>query len=118
MSLLKDAYVDIPKDLRKELEGYYYERLQETGVKKLLFPREQFRKYAVVAGLQRNMQALGAFAFLSFFKGKKRYLDFIPGGMENLIEGIEELESLPDRPFSLSKLLEILSGAAKRNMPV
>ena len=118
MSLLKDAYVDIPKDLRKELEVYYYEKLQGTGVNKLIFPREQFRKYTVIAGLQRNMQALGAFAFLSFFKGKKRYLDFIPGGVENLIEGIEELESLPDRPFSLSKLLEILSGAGKRNMPV
>ena len=110
MSLLKDAYVDIPKNLKKELEVYYYEKLQETGVNKLIFPREQFRKYTVIAGLQRNMQALGAFAFLSFFKGKKRYLDFIPGGVKNLIEGIEELESLPDRPFSLSKLLDILSS--------
>jgi aminoglycoside/choline kinase family phosphotransferase/dTDP-glucose pyrophosphorylase len=109
MSLLKDAYVDIPKALRKELEEYYYGKLQATGVVKLTFSREQFRKYAVIAGLQRNMQALGAFTFLSLIKGKLRYRDFIPGGVKNLIEGIEELESLPDRPFSLAKLLEILS---------
>jgi NDP-sugar pyrophosphorylase family protein/thiamine kinase-like enzyme len=108
MSLLKDAYVDIPKALRKELEDYYYGKLQATGVVKLTFSREQFRKYAVIAGLQRNMQALGAFTFLSLIKGKLRYRDFIPGGVKNLIEGIEELESLPDRPFSLAKLLEIL----------
>jgi aminoglycoside/choline kinase family phosphotransferase/choline kinase len=114
MSLLKDAYVDIHKDLRKELEDYYYEKLQKTGVKKLFFSREQFLKYTVVAGLQRNMQALGAFTFLSFVKGKQRYLDFIPGGVRNLIEGIEELESLPDRPFSLSGLLEILSGTKNK----
>ena len=109
MSLLKDAYVDIPPALRRELEEYYYEELQKTGIKKLCFTKDQFRKYAVVAGLQRNMQALGAFAFLSLFKGKNRYRDFIPGGVKNLIEGIEELEALPDKPFSLSKLLEILS---------
>ncbi len=108
MSLLKDAYVDIPKTFRKEMEEYYYECLQSTGVKELTFSKDQFRKYAVVAGLQRNMQALGAFTFLSLVKGKRKYLDYIPGGVKNLIEGIEELESLPDKPFSLSKLLEIL----------
>jgi NDP-sugar pyrophosphorylase family protein len=113
MSLLKDAYVDIPKTLRKELEEYYYAGLQATGVGELTFSEDQFRKYAVFAGLQRNMQALGAFAFLSLVKGKKRYLDYMPGGVENLIEGIEELESLPDRPFSLSALLEILSGVKR-----
>lgn len=109
MSLLKDAYVDISKTLRKELEEYYYEKLQKTGVNKLTFSKDQFRRYAVIAGLQRNMQALGAFAFLSLVKGKMRYRDYIPGGVKNLIEGIEELESLPDRPFSLSGLLEIIS---------
>ncbi|MFA6291655.1 MAG: sugar phosphate nucleotidyltransferase [Victivallales bacterium] len=108
MSLLKDAYVDIPQTFRKEMEDYYYEGLQATGVRELTFSKALFRKYAVVAGLQRNMQALGAFTFLSLVKGKRKYLDYIPGGVKNLIEGIEELESLPDRPFSLSKLLEIL----------
>lgn len=109
MSLLKDAYVDIPPVLRREMEEYYYERLQGTGVSKLAFSKDQFRRYAVIAGLQRNMQALGAFAFLSLVKGKMRYRDFIPGAVKNLIEGVEELESLPDRPFSLSGLLEIIS---------
>lgn len=109
MSLLKDAYVDISKSLRKEMEEYYYEKLQKTGVNKLAFSKDQFRRYAVIAGLQRNMQALGAFAFLSLVKGKMRYRDFIPGAVKNLIEGVEELESLPDRPFSLSGLLEIIS---------
>ncbi len=121
MSLLKDAYVDIPRKLRKELEGYYYEKLQGVCVKKLAFSRDQFRRYAVISGLQRNMQALGAFAFLSLFKGKTRYLDFIPGGVKNLIEGIEELEALPDKPFSLSLLLEILQSelysARLKNQP-
>jgi aminoglycoside/choline kinase family phosphotransferase len=121
MSLLKDAYVDIPGKLRKELEGYYYEKLQGVCVKKLAFSLDQFRRYAVISGLQRNMQALGAFAFLSLFKGKTRYLDFIPGGVKNLIEGIEELEALPDKPFSLSLLLEILQSelysARLKNQP-
>ncbi len=108
MSLLKDAYVDIPATLRREMQEYYYRKTQETGVKELTFSKEQFRKYAVVAGLQRNMQALGAFTFLSLVKGKQKYLGYIPNGVRNLIEGIDELELLPDRPVTLTELLGIL----------
>ncbi|HBC88585.1 MAG TPA: hypothetical protein DCZ94_16685 [Lentisphaeria bacterium] len=113
MSLLKDGYVDIPAPLRREMQEYYYRRTQETGVKELTFSEEQFRKHAVIAGLQRNMQALGAFTFLSLVKGKSKYLDYIPNGVKNLIEGIDELESLPDRPTTLPVLLEILMNSPK-----
>ncbi|HCE43802.1 MAG TPA: hypothetical protein DET40_09670 [Lentisphaeria bacterium] len=108
MSLLKDAYVDIPVALRRELQEYYYRKIQGTGIKELTFTKEQFRKYAIIAGLQRNMQALGAFAFLSLVKGKQKYLSYIPNGVKSLIEGIDELESLPDRPVTLTALLGML----------
>jgi len=108
MSLLKDAYVDIPVALRRELQEYYYRKIQGTRIKELTFTKEQFRKYAVIAGLQRNMQALGAFTFLALVKGKQRYLSYIPIGVKNLIEGIDELEALPDRPVTLTALLGML----------
>ncbi len=113
MSLLRDGYVDIPAALRRELLEYYYVKAQETGIRELTFSKEQFRKYAVIAGLQRNMQALGAFTFLSLVKGKRKYLDYIPNGVRNLCEGIDELESLPDRPMTLSVLQNILKNHPK-----
>jgi len=113
MSLLRDAYVDIPSALRRELREYYYMKAQETGVRELAFTKEQFKKYAVIAGLQRNMQALGAFTFLSLVKGKQKYLGYIPLGVRNLIEGIDELETLSDRPMTLPALLEILMNHPK-----
>jgi aminoglycoside/choline kinase family phosphotransferase len=64
-SLLKDPYVSLPRDLRDSLRARHFEALKSSG---WLPGRVDFRSYLADynrASLQRNMQALGAYGFLS-----------------------------------------------------
>jgi aminoglycoside/choline kinase family phosphotransferase len=47
------------------------------------------------AGLQRNMQALGAFAFLSMHKGKHEFRDHIPAGIAALSQALAGFPEYP-----------------------
>lgn len=88
MSLINDPYVSLPKDLRDNLKKYYFKLFNGFGFD---FSEEEFNLTLVTAGLQRSMQALGAYTFLSLEKGKKEYLKYIPRCYEYLLEGIEDL---------------------------
>ncbi len=88
MSLLRDAYVDLGPALRGELLEHYRETLAAGGGPALDPPA--LRRMAAAAGLQRNMQALGAFGFLSLVKGKTRFREHVPLGLKHLREGLVE----------------------------
>lgn len=66
MSLVNDPYVELPFELRKRLFDYYKDSAGFGAT------------VTNAAGLQRIMQALGAYGYLSRVKGKKQYLDYIP----------------------------------------
>ena len=86
MSLVNDPYVNLPEKLRNSLKSYYFELLEKTDIKIDIDPAVLANR----AALQRNMQALGAYAFLSIKKGKKEYQSFIPRGLELLREAVEK----------------------------
>jgi len=86
MSLINDPYVGLSKDLRANLKAYYCESLNSFGVQ---IGTDEFDSACVTAGLQRAMQALGAYTFLSMQKGKTNYLDFIPQCFNFLVELLE-----------------------------
>jgi len=88
MSLLRDAYVDLGGSLRAELLEHYRRGLAGAGGPEL--ERSGLARMAAVAGLQRNMQALGAFGFLSLVKGKTRFREHVPLGLRHLGEGLAE----------------------------
>jgi len=50
------------------------------------FDEEAFRHSLLLCRLQRHMQALGAYGFLSKVKGKKYFLKYIPQAMEYLVQ--------------------------------
>jgi mannose-1-phosphate guanylyltransferase len=89
VSLLRDAYVDLGVELRSELREYYRERLAAGGGPALSVT--QLHRMVTVAGLQRNMQALGAFGFLSLVKGKSHFRRYIPLCLGHLADGLGEL---------------------------
>jgi NDP-sugar pyrophosphorylase family protein len=90
MSLLRDAYAHLEEPEIEELMNYYFEVFSESALgKKLKISSADFAKFASSAWLQRNMQALGAFSFLSLVKGKNFYLKHIPGALRNLRRGID-----------------------------
>jgi hypothetical protein len=93
-SLLKDAYHPVPAPLRRSLVEELHGLLRERGSRTGEGIDEYYGKF-VLAGIQRNLQALAAFAKLGLRKGKRRFLDSIPPGLALLEEGIAERGDLP-----------------------
>jgi len=110
-SLLKDAYFVLDSAERDELLGFYLDELAATW--KVTPDREHFIAAFHRAGLQRNMQALGAFAFLSTHKGKHEFKEYIPAGMAFLREalaGFPEYPALADIVEQAARALEKKRG--------
>ncbi len=113
MSLLWDPYVDLPAGLREELLAEFCRRTagKHAG--------DEIRAMAVAAGLQRVMQALGAFGFLGHVKSKSSFLEHIPPAVLRLRDLLEESHSLRIQadervrrwlPGKLSQLTGLVAG--------
>jgi aminoglycoside/choline kinase family phosphotransferase/dTDP-glucose pyrophosphorylase len=84
-SLVFDPYVAMPSQVREELVELFF-----TGIKTDYSLRD-IRAMVQAAGLQRIMQAVGAFGFLGNLKGKHSFLDHIPAGLIVLRELLGDL---------------------------
>jgi len=93
VSILKDAYVVLSEKTRKKLILFYLEKLGGEGLK--IKDHEQFYEVLTLTGLQRNMQALGAFSFLSLVKGKPWFKQYIPAGVQYLYSALEQRKEFP-----------------------
>jgi aminoglycoside/choline kinase family phosphotransferase/choline kinase len=104
MSLIRDPYICPEPELQDELLHYYHENSPvASGI-----PYKEFMNAAVTCGLQRNMQALGAYGFLSKVKGKQNFLEYVKPGLMMLEAGLADLES-SDIPFRLEFLKECVA---------
>jgi aminoglycoside/choline kinase family phosphotransferase/dTDP-glucose pyrophosphorylase len=79
-SLLIDPYVQLPADDQARLYEYAAARFARL----LATDREGFRRGYELCALSRNLQALGAFAFLSRVKRKPRFEGYIPAALNGL----------------------------------
>lgn len=93
-SLLKDAYHPLPAALRGELVAELHAGLRAGGASETRSAEAYGRAFAL-AGVQRNLQALAAFAKLGMRRGKPKFLDSIPAGLDLLAEGARESACLP-----------------------
>ena len=71
-SLLRDAYVDVPEDLREELEERFRQKAAPDE------PREVFRRRFDLMCVQRNLKALGTFGYMATVRQNPVYLPYIP----------------------------------------
>ncbi len=79
-SLLLDPYVDLAESLREKLMDYYLDQVRKlVPVTSTIFMKE----YPVIA-LHRNMQMLGAFAYLCQVKGKTYFASYMPAALNSL----------------------------------
>jgi aminoglycoside/choline kinase family phosphotransferase len=79
-SLLFDPYVTLARTEREEVLAAYEEKRNAA-----LSPvSPQFREIFRLCGIQRLMQALGAYGFLGLVKGNKTFLNYIPAAMTSL----------------------------------
>jgi len=91
-SLLHDPYVELPEVLRAELLVRWFARLRraaaadpelDASLDRALHDG-RWRLVVTAAGLQRVMQALGAYGFLARVKGKERFLAEVPRALARL----------------------------------
>jgi aminoglycoside/choline kinase family phosphotransferase/choline kinase len=107
MSLLNDPYIALDKDLRLSLSEYFFNSIAETPLLEKLLEKKALRSITSIvqsAALQRGMQALGAYAFLSIEKGKTSYRKFIPPALKILNETLEDRDKYPNLKRVLKSL--------------
>jgi aminoglycoside/choline kinase family phosphotransferase len=107
MSLLNDPYIALDKDLRLSLSEYFFNSIAETPLLEKLLEKKALRSITSIvqsAALQRGMQALGAYAFLSIEKGKTSYRKFIPPALKILNETLEDRDEYPNLKRVLKSL--------------
>ncbi|MEW6188302.1 MAG: phosphotransferase [Thermodesulfobacteriota bacterium] len=79
-SLLIDPYVNLSEELQKDLLEHYLEDLSQ----RLPLQEKAFREHYDIIAFQRNLQVLGAFAYLSRVKGKIYFEQYIPAALASL----------------------------------
>ena len=82
-SILWDPYYRLDDGVRERLTAYY---VGEMAKQSAGFNEKLFRESLIPCRLQRHMQALGAYGFLSAVKGKKYFLKHIPEALRLLKE--------------------------------
>jgi NDP-sugar pyrophosphorylase family protein len=99
-SLLIDPYANLPEPLQSQLLSYAIEKVQHC----IDIDPDRFRTGFRLCAISRNLQVLGAYAFLSQIKGKKQFEQYIPRAAISLGRNLSCLKGL-----SLPKL-EILAA--------
>lgn len=80
-SLLLDPYAALPPWFQEELYDYYTQRLQQEAAIDL----HQFHRCYPALALQRNLQILGAFSYLSTVSGKPFFRGYIAPALDSLL---------------------------------
>jgi len=102
VSILWDPYYRLKEILRDRLLDYYVAQMKKInpptpppskgGMGGLIgnyhFVESEFKNSLLPCRLQRHMQALGAYGFLSKVKGKKYFLKYVPEGLRLLKEDV------------------------------
>ncbi|MFA5139719.1 MAG: phosphotransferase [Elusimicrobiota bacterium] len=108
-SLLRDPYVCLPKALRDSLTEDYRLALADAGGPRL--PKEQLSELFLQAGLQRSMQAVGAYCFLWLVKGKPQFRQFIRPGLAQIEDELASMQTLPRLADLVAKARETLESS-------
>jgi N-acetylmuramate 1-kinase len=79
-SLLLDPYVELEGGVQEELLAYYLGHIQE----RIPLDPQEFREEYLLVAVHRNMQVLGAFAFLSQVRGREYFREYILPAVNSL----------------------------------
>jgi aminoglycoside/choline kinase family phosphotransferase len=105
VSLVFDPYCELSEALENELCRYYLDGFSRTAP----YDAAALNDSLLYCGLQRHMQALGAYGFLSRIKGKTWFEAHIPRGVRLLKREVdrvdEEFPVLSDLVDKIAKLV-------------
>ena len=97
--------MQLPKELISELLKYYlFEKKKREGS----VDEIQFRRTFDWMSIQRNLKAMGSFAYLHLDKGKSNYLKYLKPTWTMVSENLEKFPELKDLFKILSNYMENL----------
>ena len=105
-SLLIDPYVALSQDERTDLYEYYVNCLSPLGTEYIVI----LKKYYPYLAIQRNLQILGAYSFLSKVQGKTVFEQYIPPSINSLVFLLKQLNDP-----GLTPLLEVVLKVSEVN---
>ena len=100
-ALLIDPYVSLSHEVEEALLSCYIKRLSSH---RFVEP-EAFRNTYRYCAINRNLQILGAFGFLSRVKGKRQFKVYIPAAVESLKYSLSRIE-----PEACKNLKALVTG--------
>jgi aminoglycoside/choline kinase family phosphotransferase len=98
--VLIDPYVELPRALQLRLLNYYVNRLSDF----IAVDAHEFLDAYVYCAMNRNLQILGAFGFLTRVKGKKDFEAYIPPAISSLKARLRSIEQ--NKCPKLSRLIQ------------
>jgi aminoglycoside/choline kinase family phosphotransferase/dTDP-glucose pyrophosphorylase len=104
-SLLIDPYVELPRRMQNQLLDYSLKMLSAATS---LNP-DKFRTCYHYCTLTRNLQILGAYAYLSKVKGKKHFAQYIPPALRILRSNLKAGD-----PSEFPRLTEVIEDVYKQ----
>jgi N-acetylmuramate 1-kinase len=107
-SLLIDPYTALPATFQEELLQVYLDAVMALDP----VDAQQFRREYSFLALQRNLQIIGAFSFLSRVRGKVFFARFIVPALTSLVERLQdqELRDLRVLPLMAAQGLNLFSS--------
>lgn len=91
-SLLWDPYCRLQDDMRMSLIDYYLKKMNTALDDR--FDEDAFKQSLLPCRLQRHMQALGAYGFLSLVKGKTHFMNYVPRALAYLLDEIASVTEI------------------------
>lgn len=106
VSLVRDSYIDITWDTRENLFDFYLQEVNKKRIQKNLKPisQEDYETENLLMGLQRNIKALGSFAYLACEKSKNSYLKYVLPTLNILCSKEARIQSMPHTFHMLERL--------------
>ncbi len=99
VSLLWDPYYCLKDDMRMRLIDYYLKEMKNALDDR--FDQYTFTQSLLPCRLQRHMQALGAYGFLSRIKGKNYFMNYVPRALVYLLDEITSVKKIYPELYEL-----------------
>lgn len=104
VSLLKDSYFDLGRDMQVNLAFYYKDRIQNA------LSNDEFLYGFDLMSLHRNLKAAGRFSFFDLVKGNPSYLKDVPRTLTYVQTTIDSHSELKNLRTILTPYLEQFSS--------
>lgn len=107
VSLLKDSYVHLEDAFRNEMIEHFIHQKEKEEARSV--DRQEFMRIFEWMSIQRNLKAVGTFAYQSVVKKKHRYLEYIPQTLDYVRQ---TLNTQPDLAELKQTLAQYIPGLA------